>query len=178
MYSKRRVNGRYANREQWIHPRILTLSILAAFTITSLYFWNSNYETPELLKQPQFVHAQEPQATPVPESSSIKSLICEVFGNRCRVAVQISCAESGLREDAIGDHTLDYKVNGKVFGASYGLFQIRSLPGRPAVKDLLTARKNIEYAYKISKGGTDWTAWSVYNNGAYKNATYCEDKPL
>lgn len=111
----------------------------------------------------------EDTAAPVVKEKSVEDLIIETFGDKWRIAYAVARAESGLRPHAIGDYTLDFKgKDGNVYGASYGVFQIRSLPGRPMVKDLLDAKFNIEYAYKMSKGGTVWTAWSAYNNNSYK----------
>lgn len=111
----------------------------------------------------------EDTAAPVVKEKSVEDLIIETFGDKWRIAYAVARAESGLREDAIGDYTLDYRgKDGNVYGMSLGVFQIRYLPGRPKVKDLLTAKFNIEYAYKMSKGGTDWSPWSAYKNNSYK----------
>lgn len=112
----------------------------------------------------------EDTAAPVVKEKSVEDLIIETFGDKWRIAYAVARAESGLREDAIGDYTLDYRgKDGNVYGMSLGVFQIRYLPGRPKVKDLLTAKFNIEYAYKMSKGGTDWSPWSAYKNNSYKH---------
>jgi cell wall-associated NlpC family hydrolase len=63
------------------------------------------------------------------------------------------------------------------WGPSVGVFQIRSLKDPSAysgldrlrVRSKLTsATYNAEVAYKMSASGTRWTAWSVFNSGAYK----------
>lgn len=81
-------------------------------------------------------------------------------------------AESSGYSDAVGDVSL---VNDK-WGPSIGLFQIRSLrhpEGYSAVDRLRVADKlrdplyNAKAAYAISRQGTTWAPWSVYNSGSY-----------
>lgn len=46
-----------------------------------------------------------------------------------------------------------------------GLFQINSVHGGLSTIDLSA---NLDAAYRISKGGTDWSAWVTYQTGAFK----------
>jgi hypothetical protein len=88
------------------------------------------------------------------------------------VAQAVAQAESQCYEDAVGDITL---VTAK-FGPSVGLFQIRSLRSpqsfgasdRPRIAFALRNRfYNASAALTISKGGTDWSAWSTFANGSH-----------
>lgn len=86
-------------------------------------------------------------------------------GNGLVIAKQIVFLESGNRPYAHNDNP----VTGD---NSYGLFQInmyRGLEksrqeayGLDSNEDLFDARTNAEIAYKISKGGTKWGAWTTY----------------
>lgn len=52
----------------------------------------------------------------------------------------------------------------------YGLMQVNSIHADMVGGDLESLRNpqvNVKVAYALSKAGTDWTAWSVYNNGKY-----------
>lgn len=89
-----------------------------------------------------------------------------------RLAKAIGYGESSGYTDAVGDLTL---VNEK-YGPSIGWFQVRSLrdPMAWSVTDrwriasaLRDPLYNAKAAFAISKGGTDWTPWSVYKNSTY-----------
>jgi len=90
------------------------------------------------------------------------------------VMVAIAMAESSGNSDAIGDEDL---VNDK-WNESIGLFQIRSLknPEQFSGSDKLRVREdlfdpinNAKAAYAISKQGTNWTPWTTFTKGTYKN---------
>jgi len=81
-----------------------------------------------------------------------------VFGDDWQIAVAIATAESGLREDAIGDHSLNPH--------SYGVFQIRGLMGRPSPEQLLNYRTNVDFAKKLYDD-CGWYPWTVFKSGAY-----------
>lgn len=61
---------------------------------------------------------------------------------------------------------------------SYGLFQINMLGGMgperrrqfglSSNEDLYDAARNAQIAYKMSKGGTDWSPWSTYKRGEHR----------
>ena len=88
-------------------------------------------------------------------------------GNGLVIAKQIVFLESGNRPYAHNDNP----VTGD---NSYGLFQINMYRGleesrRKAYsldsnEELFDVRTNAEIAYKISKGGTKWGAWTTYSN--------------
>ena len=68
--------------------------------------------------------------------------------------------ESGGRSDAVGD---DYPING-VYAPSYGLFQIRGLPGRPKKEQLFDPEFNTKYAADMWRG----QGWKPWHNTARK----------
>lgn len=172
--TSRRKNGQFS--ASW-EKKIPLALLVASVAISIPNFVHGSPKSPMINPQAgvvqvvPVVHAKslEDTAAPAVKEKSVEDLIIETFGDNWKIAYAVARAESGLREDAIGDHTLDFRgKDGKVYGMSLGVFQIRYLPGRPKVKDLLDAKFNIEYAYKLSKGGTDWSPWSAYKNGAYK----------
>lgn len=79
------------------------------------------------------------------------------------MAYAICMAESGGNPNAT-----DYNSDGSV---DRGLMQVNSIHA-DLVSGNLTAlfdpSINIKVAYTLSHGGTNWTAWSTYNNGEYK----------
>jgi len=91
-----------------------------------------------------------PQAKQYPKDY-IMQRICEVFKNNCQRAIAIARCESGLRM-VVGDLHINPH--------SYGVFQIRALRGRPSPEQLLDLETNIQTAFKISKGGTNFSAWT------------------
>ncbi|HTF08176.1 MAG TPA: hypothetical protein VK659_08395 [Asanoa sp.] len=82
----------------------------------------------------------------------------------------IAMAESGLRTDAVGDTSLQTNY----WGPSVGLAQIRTIKGDTGtghtrdIERLSDPLQNLVSAYEISKGGKDFTPWSVYNSGKYR----------
>jgi hypothetical protein len=102
-------------------------------------------------------HAQE----------TIDNLLRWTFGSEAKVARAVFRAESGLRCNAEGDGHLTYQKNGITFGGSYGIAQIRYLPGRPTPSQLKDCKFNIQYA-KLIRDRSGWNAWSSFKSGAYK----------
>lgn len=90
-------------------------------------------------------------------------------GDALNTAVAVALAESGGRTDAVGDTTL----TSVTWGPSVGLWQIRSLNadlGTGASRDaarLADPGFNARSAYAISKGGTNWSPWTVFTTGAF-----------
>jgi hypothetical protein len=92
-------------------------------------------------------------------------------GQALAMANAISMAESS-------HNPLDHNDNAQTGDDSYGLFQINMLgamgPERRQAyhlksnSDLYDPLTNARVAYQMSKGGTDWSAWSTYKSGAYK----------
>lgn len=86
-------------------------------------------------------------------------------------AAAIAAAESGLRSDALGDTG----ITNAQWGPSVGLWQIRSLKaeygtGRSRDQSRLTDPGfNARSMYEISSAGRNWSPWSVYTSGSYRN---------
>lgn len=104
------------------------------------------------------------------ETALKKPVVCEPFHEilekydwDASVMAAIMRAESGCNTGAIGD---TWVISG-LYAPSCGLFQIRTLAGRPDCESLKDPSTNIEWAYKIYKG-QGLAAWSVYSNGEFK----------
>ncbi len=71
-------------------------------------------------------------------------------------AQKVMMGESGGRANAVGDN---YPIRGQTI-PSYGLFQIRALPGRPAPQQLSDPEFNVKYAAQMynQQGWRPWTA--------------------
>ncbi len=92
-------------------------------------------------------------------------------GKGLQTAYAVAMAESGGRSTA-------HNPNASTGDNSYGLFQINMLGamgparrkqyGLSSNNDLFNPLTNAKVAYKLSKGGTNWSPWSTYKNGAYK----------
>lgn len=86
------------------------------------------------------------------------------------VMAAIAAGESGLRTDAVGDKNL---VDAK-WGPSVGLTQIRTVKadtgtGRDRdIERLSDPLQNMISAYHISSHGHDFTPWTVYTSGKYR----------
>lgn len=76
--------------------------------------------------------------------------------------VAIAQAESHCRADALGDTSLTFEQNGRIYGYSVGALQVRILPGREWCE-------NGDYfacAHLIWEG-QGYNAWSVFTSGKY-----------
>ena len=107
--------------------------------------------------------ATEPQNTPqVVNSEAIKGAAdCSI--GYTQIMRAICQAESGGNSQAVGD---DYVIAG-LYAPSCGLWQIRTLAGRPSCDELKDPQTNLEWAWKISNQGANWSPWSVYKSGKY-----------
>lgn len=65
----------------------------------------------------------------------------------------------------VGDTSLTYTQNGRVYGYSKSLLQVRQLPGREHC-DTDDPEVIVECGYRIWQG-QGYSAWSVYTNGKY-----------
>jgi hypothetical protein len=81
--------------------------------------------------------------------SDIEKEICEAFEKHCKNAIRIAQCESGMDTQKIGDLGISYKEKGTQYGLSFGVFQIRYLPGRPKPSELLKPEVNISFASKL-----------------------------
>ena len=86
---------------------------------------------------------------------------CDIAYNNIMRAICLG--ESGGNSNAVGDN---YTIAG-LHAPSCGLWQIRTLKGRPTCEELKNPQTNLEWAWKISNQGTNWNPWTVYGSGAY-----------
>jgi hypothetical protein len=75
-------------------------------------------------------------------------------------------AESGCRVDATGDTSLTYQANGRTYGYSLSVLQVRIMEGREHC-DVHDLAINVKCAHAIWKG-QGYNAWTMYTNGKYK----------
>lgn len=121
----------------------------------------------QLPAKPQQEAVQEEPPLPVvvevipepPKEKTVDELIEQYFGKAAPSAKRVFACESGLRPDAVGDLRLQFMKNGTRYGASYGVAQIRYLPGRPTPEELLQTEFNIRYAADLYHA-QGWTPWS------------------
>lgn len=119
--------------------------------------------TPAVAITPPTPPEQTSQPTPLPvapqDCRAVNGYQWDV-----RVAYAICMAESG---GVAGKDNAGLNWDGSV---DYGLMQINSIHADLVNGDLESLRRpevNIKIAYALSRGGTNWTAWSAYNNGKY-----------
>ena len=105
--------------------------------------------------------------------TDLRSILQEAgfSGQSLNTAYAIAMAESGGNARAFNGNT-------STGDQSYGLFQINMLGGMGPERrkqfglssndDLYNALENARVAYKMSKGGTDWSPWSTFKRGDYK----------
>lgn len=88
------------------------------------------------------------------------------FGKYAESALKIAnCESKGENEYGIFQKYRSLAMNEDgIVDMSYGVFQINLIPPlnltRPSKQWLLNADNNIEYAYMMSGGGTNWQPWS------------------
>ena len=106
------------------------------------------------------------QAESIPEKQASVEGPEQKYDWDVNTMLAIAKAESGHRKDAVGDQTLTYQNNGRTYGYSVGMFQIRILEGREDC-DTFDIPTNVSCAYRIYKG-QGLSAWSVVLNGSYR----------
>lgn len=86
---------------------------------------------------------------------AVRQAICEVFRSRCAMALRVASCESRLDPYAVsptsdvGVFQVNYRAHHRA-GESFAQFKRR-------YQDI---RTNVRYAYRLSRGGTDWgTHW-------------------
>lgn len=106
--------------------------------------------------------------------ADLRSILAQAgfSGHSLDMAYAIAMAESGGNARA-------FNGNSSTGDKSYGLFQINMLGamgperlkqyGLSSNDDLYDAIRNAQVAYRMSKGGTDWSPWSTFKTGAYRN---------
>lgn len=102
--------------------------------------------------------------------AQLRSLAAHVGFPDPVTAAAVAMAESGGDPCAQGDPRGPFlcdRPNGT--STSFGLWQIH-VPAHPQydAASLLDPTYNAQAAFAISKGGTDWSAWSTYTSGDYR----------
>lgn len=111
----------------------LTWALMCAFVIA--FFWAAH-------------SAEGGERRPVP------LVICDVFGTKCAPAMRVAYCESRLRPDAVS-RTRDVGV----FQVNYAAHRKRGESFTAFKRRMSDVRRNVEFAYRLSRGGTDWDAW-------------------
>lgn len=127
-------------------------------------------QQPPLEQKAAHINNQIVQAPPA--KNVVTTQGCEAFRGLVaqydwdvRTMLAIMRAESGCDPNVTGDKTLTFTQNGRTYGYSVSLFQVRVLPGREAC-DSHDPATNISCAYRVWKS-QGYKAWSVYTNGKY-----------
>lgn len=81
------------------------------------------------------------------DMSECPALIVETFGETAWAACRVAWCESTWRSWAISPD-----------GQNYGWFQVNLIHGLGA--SALDPEVNVAFAYRLSRGGTDWSHWS------------------
>jgi hypothetical protein len=88
------------------------------------------------------------------------------------IAVAVALAESSGDDTVLGDTGIQTAQ----WGPSVGLWQIRTLKaqtGTGSDRDIEALRGNVfrqaQAMSRISGGGTNWSPWTMYTNGRYRN---------
>lgn len=115
---------------------------------------------------------EEPEDTSVlsdedMDSNRIEALVRRTFPEDPDTAVAVAMAESGMNPETVGDRHLTFVRDGKTYGMSCGIMQIRNLPGRPDCESMKDPVKNVEYARSLYER-SGWKPWGAYTNGSFK----------
>ncbi len=89
---------------------------------------------------------------------------CLKFGSACRIALAIQRAENSEGKCEMYHYNSDGTLD-------WGYFQINTVHlKRPGLnlRDLLDCRANIDFAYQLYSESQSFSAWSTFNNGAYR----------
>ena len=124
---------------------------------------------------PDEIAAPKVEASPAPQKPAVEAVrvggcdrfqpLLEKYDWDVRTMLAIMRAESGCDPNVTGDTSLTFTQNGRTYGYSVSLFQVRILPGREHC-DSHDPATNIACAYHVWKS-QGYKAWSVYTNGKY-----------
>jgi hypothetical protein len=96
--------------------------------------------------------------------SAWQEYACRKFGPDCRLALAIQRAENPQGRCEIYHYNSDGTLD-------WGYFQINTVHlKRPGLnlRGLLDCKANIDFAYHLYREKGGFTAWSTFNNGAYR----------
>lgn len=161
----------YISRVDWFAPKTITILNRPEGEAVDAVSENSDAvsDAPaDYLETLKVVSRTDEKSTPPskPSNNRVEEEIRKVFGKDADTAIAIAKAESGLNPTREGDGHLTYWKNGKMYGDSIGVFQIRTFNTRPDREKLKDYKFNIAYAYELYKSG-GWEHWTVYKNGSY-----------
>lgn len=130
------------------------LLVVAAFAVVS----QADGRNPTSTFVPASAHAETIALNR--ENVSVSSrpvglVICRVFGPKCAKAVEVAYCESGMRADAVS-RTRDVGV----FQVNYATHRKRGESFAAFKRRMSDVDRNVAFAYRLSKGGRDWGAWS------------------
>lgn len=89
-----------------------------------------------------------------PSQATPTRAICKVFGKRCAAAVRVARCESRLNPRAVS-RTRDVGL----FQVNYAAHGWRGESFAEFYRRMADVQRNVQYAYRLSRGGTSWGAW-------------------
>lgn len=102
------------------------------------------------------------------EKRNIEEEIKHIFGDSWRIAYAVMMSEGGGIATAKNINPYECKRTSVPYSVDNGYWQINDCY-HPTVT--LECAQDVEcstaYTYKLSKQGTDWSAWHGYKNGSY-----------
>lgn len=113
-----------------------------------------------------------PPIIPLTGCHAVEAEASKYSGWDANIVQAIAHAEStqhGIECDiaAKGDGHLTFMVDGRTYGYSVSVLQVRILPGREHC-DVFDLAENVKCAYAIWQG-QGYNAWTKYTNGEYRN---------
>lgn len=107
-------------------------------------------------------------AKPLTGCEAVRAEAKKYSGWDANIITAIAQGESGCRYNATGDGHLTYKQNGRTYGYSVSVLQVRILPGREHC-DSHDIKVNVKCAHEIFKNaGSSYSPWTVYNKGIFR----------
>lgn len=157
--------GSHESTQASLHP---SPAVLKVGTIEAVV------KTPVLKKEPVAKPAprnlqaplQAPQPAPQPVPVAVRTA-CDYINDYDwdqHTMRAIAMAESGCVPQT-GDTRLTFTANGRTYGYSLGVLQVRILPGREHC-DTQDPAAVMQCAYNVYKG-QGFHAWTMFNNGSY-----------
>lgn len=108
----------------------------------------------------------QPPVRPLTGCDAVRAEVSKYSGWDVNIMTAISRAESSCQIDRVGDKHLKFVKNGRQYGYSLSVLQVRILPGREHC-DNSDLSVNVACAHKIWQG-QGYEAWTAYKNKSYK----------